>query len=94
MLGHLGDGTFGRALRCQPLDNEEEVAVKVVRAVDRYTSSAKIEAKILFDIKSKGGSSKNIVELKDTFIHEEKNTCLVFELSGRSLYDFIKANCY
>jgi len=43
----------------------ENVAVKVVRAVSRYTDSAKIEAKILYDIKNKGGCDKNIVELKD-----------------------------
>ena len=50
----MGDGTFGRVLKCiQVFDkkgqkakaNKEEVyAVKVVRAVQRYTESAKFEA--------------------------------------------------
>jgi dual-specificity kinase len=54
-LGHLGDGTFGRALKCEDMVNKNVVAVKVVRAVERYTDSAKIEAKILCDIKKEGG---------------------------------------
>ena len=37
------------------------VAVKVVRAVERYTDSAKIEAKILCDIKKEGGCQNFIV---------------------------------
>ena len=45
------------------------MAVKVVRAVDRYTASAMIEAKILEKIKEKGGTQNYVVELKDQFTH-------------------------
>lgn len=55
VLAHLGDGTFGRALKCKDRKKNEIVAVKIVRAVSRYAESAKIEAKILKDLKSKGG---------------------------------------
>lgn len=55
VLSHLGDGTFGRALLCEDTVRKTKLAVKVVRAVDRYTHSAKIEANILFDIKKQGG---------------------------------------
>jgi hypothetical protein len=41
VLDHLGDGTFGRALRCT---EKKTTAVKVIRAVPRYANSAKIEA--------------------------------------------------
>ena len=71
--------------------------MKVVRAVERYTISAKIEANILNDIKNKGGCFNNIVDLQDYFVHEidkVANTCLVFEPLGKSLYDFIMANNY
>ncbi len=66
----------------------------MVRAVERYSKSAKIEADILKDIKKRGGCSKHIVDLKDEFIHEStvSNKCLVFEPLGKSLFDFIKAN--
>ncbi len=55
VLAHLGDGTFGRALKCKDRRTDEVVAVKIVRAVSRYAESAKIEANILKDLKSKGG---------------------------------------
>lgn len=40
----MGDGTFGRTLRCVNKNTQEVLAVKVVRAVTRYAHSAKIEA--------------------------------------------------
>jgi dual-specificity kinase len=85
VLAHLGDGTFGRALKCNDRKTNEAVAVKIVRAVSRYAESAKIEAKILQDLKSKGGSALNIVDLRDFFEHKSSNianTCLVFEPLG------------
>ena len=100
VTGHLGDGTFGRALKCIDLNQSKEkiYAVKVVRAVKRYTESAKIEADILQDLRQKGGCQHGIVHLKEYFMHETskstENMCLVFEPLGKSLYDFIKANKY
>jgi dual-specificity kinase len=44
ILGHLGDGTFGRALQCVEMSENRIYAVKVIRAVARYTESAKTEA--------------------------------------------------
>lgn len=44
VLGHLGDGTFGRTLQCIEVNENRIYAVKVVRAVARYTESAKTEA--------------------------------------------------
>lgn len=61
----------------------------------RYNDSAKIEAKILNDIKNKGGFQKGIVYMQEVFSHKDKDgehMCLVFETLGQSLYDFIKAN--
>jgi len=57
VVSHLGDGTFGRALKCRDKKTGDDVAVKIVRAVSRYAESAKIEANILKDLKSKGGCS-------------------------------------
>jgi dual-specificity kinase len=85
VLAHLGDGTFGRALKCKDRITDEVVAVKIVRAVSRYAESAKIEANILRDLKSKGGCGQNIVDLRDFFEHKTSNianTFLVFEPLG------------
>ena len=85
VLAHLGDGTFGRALKCKDRTTNQVVAVKIVRGVARYAESAQIEAKILRDLKQKGGCDQNIVDLKDYFDHKSSNitnTCLVFETLG------------
>jgi len=116
VLDHLGDGTFGRALKCvelpslqegkdappMPVQDQEQIfAVKVVRAVSRYTESAKFEASILKDLQAQGGCDQGIVFLKETFTNKSRqsygnvsNMCLVFEPLGKSLYDFIKDNGY
>lgn len=50
IIGHLGDGTFGRALQCLEINENKIYAVKVIRAVERYSESAKTEAQILRDL--------------------------------------------
>jgi dual-specificity kinase len=97
IVSHLGDGTFGRTLKCQNLRDQQYYAVKIIRAVKRYNSSAKIEIKILNDLKSKGGDAHHLVLLHESFIHKEDgddHTCLVFETLGKSLYEFVKGNKY
>ncbi len=42
----IGKGTFGKVFRCKDLKHGDTVALKVVRSVDRYIRSAKIEAEI------------------------------------------------
>ena len=93
----LGDGTFGRALKCLNIIENKYYAVKVIRAVKRYNESAKVEVDILSDIMDKGGAQFGIVHLKEYFIHSDKegeHMCLVFETLGKSLYDFVKLNSY
>lgn len=55
VIGHLGDGTFGRALKVFDPTDKKDYAVKVIRAVERYTDSARIEIDILNDMKKQGG---------------------------------------
>ncbi|SJK85780.1 dual-specificity kinase [Babesia microti strain RI] len=88
----MGDGTFGRVLYCQDKKTNRNVAIKVVRDVEKYASSAKIEANLLFDIKKidPEGNSKCVV-LHDIF-HHGRHICLVFEVLGSSLYDFLVQN--
>lgn len=59
----LGDGTFGRVLLCESKESKRKYAIKVIRPVERYIHSAKIEVKILERIKEKGGESPYIVKL-------------------------------
>lgn len=105
VVDHLGDGTFGRTLKCvregDPTESQSVYAIKVIRAVQRYSENALFEAKILRDLESQGGCKRGIVRLHESFLHKTQqssgptsNTCLVFEPLGKSLYDFIKNNNY
>jgi len=95
VLSLMGDGTFGRCLKCRPRIGGQDIAVKVIRDVDRYVESAKIETAILRDIchADPGGSSR-CVHLLDDFMHRGKWYCLAFEPLSSSLYDYLKGNDY
>jgi dual-specificity kinase len=97
VLRLLGDGTFGRVLLAEDLNDRDrrEVAVKVIRDVKRYAENAKIESDILKDIRRvdpNGGSTRSAIML-DNFSHN-KHYCMVFQPCGASLYDFLKGNNY
>lgn len=90
----LGDGTFGRVLLARDRRRQDDlVAIKVIRDVERYMANAKIEADILNDIRKADPSrASRCAIMYDTFTHESKFYCLVFEPLGESLYSFLKKN--
>lgn len=90
----LGDGTFGRVIECQDTTSRQMVAVKVVRDVQRYTEAAEIEAEILREIARARHPNPRCVMLKDSFMHNNSNFCMVFEPLGKNLYEFLKGNGY
>ncbi|CAJ1375886.1 unnamed protein product [Effrenium voratum] len=98
VLDLLGDGTFGRVVLAEDLNRRRNVAIKVIRNVDKYTRNAMREAEILKDIrKAESGRSSGCVRLHETFFHEadgERLFCLVCEVLGMSLYDLLKKNRY
>ncbi|GFE55368.1 CMGC Lammer [Babesia ovis] len=93
VLRKIGDGTFGRVLQCEK--DGEKFAVKVVRDVEKYVNSAKIEVDILMDIKKVDATGEShCVVLHDHFMYKGRIMCLVFEPLGDSLYEFLKSNGY
>lgn len=91
----LGEGTFGKVWQCNDAKHGDVVAVKCVRKIDRYISSAKIEAKILRQIyySQEAARVELLVKLFTTFWHQG-HYCMVFEPLGRSLLDYIQENQY
>ena len=91
----LGDGTFGRVLQVEDTQQFDQVyALKVIRPVSRYVSSAKYEAEILeFLAKSKAFNESHVVKLVEHFDYGD-HYCLVYELLGPTLYDVVRANHY
>lgn len=95
----LGDGTFGRVLLVEDPKKDRQLAVKVIRNVDKYIRNAKREAEILQDIKQADSKkSAGCVRMHDTFWHKspvgDMYYCLAFEVLGASLYDLLKQNRY
>ena len=52
---------------------------QVVRDVQRYTEAAEIEAEILREIARARHPNPRCVMLKDSFMHNSRNFCMVFE---------------
>lgn len=93
----LGDGTFGRVLFAQDQKKDRQLAIKVIRNVEKYIRNAKREAEILKDIgNADAKKAAGCVRMYDTFWHETEGTerffCLAFEVLGASLYDLLKQN--
>ncbi|SOV19321.1 protein serine/threonine kinase-1 [Plasmodium gaboni] len=93
VIRKMGDGTFGRVLLCQHIDNKKYYAVKVVRNIKKYTRSAKIEADILKKIQNDDIKNNNIVKYHGKFMYYD-HMCLIFEPLGPSLYEIITKNNY
>lgn len=92
----MADGTFGRVYDVCSLKSGEQYAWKIIRAVPRYIKSAKIEAKILCDIKDK---AQKVVRVKNFFHFKKANKIseqywLIFEKLGMSLYQYLEENDY
>lgn len=89
----MGDGTFGRVLKCQHAKTKETVAVKVVKGVKRYCEHAEAEAEVLGEIMRLDSERQSLcVELLDSFVHSRIHYCIVFEPLDLSIRDFLKAN--
>lgn len=92
----MGDGTFGRVYEVVSLRSGEHYACKIIRAVPRYIKSAKIEAKILCDLKDVVQGIvrvKNFFRFKKTSRHPDQY-CILFEKLGKSLYQYLEENDY
>jgi serine/threonine protein kinase len=84
-------GTFGRVLAAVDIVEDSDVAVKAVRAIRRYTESARVEASILSRVMANRGrpGGRLIVRFHESFM-EGGHLMLVFERLGLSVYDYSK----
>eukprot|EP01083_Nonionella_stella_P250762 865950_1 len=73
---------------------DEIVAIKIVRNVNRYHQSALIEADIIKDVNSRGGRGQSLCAVMKGHFEFDGHCCLVFEKLGRNLYDYLKRHNY
>ncbi|KAF7976596.1 hypothetical protein HWV62_2252 [Athelia sp. TMB] len=88
----LGQGTFGKVVEAVDITNNSRVAVKIIRAVPKYRDASKIEVRVLQKLKERDPMNKHkCIHLLHWFDHRN-HICLVSELLGMCLYDFLKEN--
>eukprot|EP00768_Dysnectes_brevis_P004058 gnl/Dysnectes_brevis/2883_a3521_1245.p1 GENE.gnl/Dysnectes_brevis/2883_a3521_1245~~gnl/Dysnectes_brevis/2883_a3521_1245.p1 ORF type:complete len:912 (+),score=227.66 gnl/Dysnectes_brevis/2883_a3521_1245:145-2880(+) len=91
----LGHGTFGKVFACTDTKTGREVAVKIIRSIDKYTYAGRSEVELLKKIRDRVPKSMRgidcLLELLDDF-EWRGHVCLVCPRYGHSLLDLLRAN--
>ncbi|PVU90304.1 hypothetical protein BB559_004695 [Furculomyces boomerangus] len=88
----LGQGTFGKVMKCYDRKNNKRVAIKVIRAIDKYREAAHIEIRVLKTLENFDPLNKyKCIRLNEWFDYKN-HICMVFDLLGPSVFDFLKSN--
>lgn len=91
VLEFLGKGTFGQVVKCWRHGSNDVVAVKILKNQPSYARQGQIEVSILLRLRQENAGLFNIVCAHECFRHRG-HACLVFEMLGLNLYDFLKEN--
>ncbi|EXB82490.1 Serine/threonine-protein kinase AFC2 [Morus notabilis] len=89
----IGEGTFGQVLECWDRETKEMVAIKVVRSIKKYREAAMIEIDVLHLLGKYDRNGSRCVQIRNWFDYRN-HICIVFEMLGPSLYDFLRKNNY
>ncbi|KAI9012095.1 kinase-like domain-containing protein [Phycomyces nitens] len=88
----LGQGTFGKVVECYDRVRQTFCAIKIIRAIQKYKDASKIEIRVLNTLKKSDPLNLNqCIHSTDWFEHRG-HVCMVFELLGQSVFDFLKSN--
>ncbi|KAI0806323.1 CMGC/CLK protein kinase [Irpex lacteus] len=88
----LGQGTFGKVVEAIDTETSKRVAIKIIRAIPKYRDASKIEVRVLQRLKERDPTNKHkCIHLLHWFDHRN-HICLVSELLGMCVYDFLKEN--
>lgn len=90
----LGQGTYGKVVKCYDRTMDKFVAVKIIKAIPKYREAAKLEIKVLHTIEAHDPSnSKGCIHLRDVFEYRD-HVCMVFDLLSDSVFDYLRENAY
>lgn len=92
ILRLLGQGTFGKVVECYDKKLRKYVAIKIIRAVQKYRDASQIEIRVLRALRENDpGNENKCIHLLETF-NFKNHVCIVSELLGKSVFDFLKEN--
>ena len=94
IMSTLGEGTFGKVVKVRDSNNDDYVAMKIIKNIHKYREAAKLEINVLQKLNSKDPGGKHLcVRMFDSFNYYG-HMCLTFEVLGESVFDFLKSNSY
>ncbi|XP_054821128.1 serine/threonine-protein kinase AFC2-like isoform X2 [Prosopis cineraria] len=93
ILRKIGEGTFGQVLECWDREMRVLVAIKVVRSIKKYREAAMVEVDVLHLLGKYDRNGSRCVQIQNWFDYRN-HICIVFEMLGPSLYDFLQKNNY
>jgi dual-specificity kinase len=92
IISLLGQGTFGKVVKARDKRRDKLVAVKIIRSVQKYRDASRIELRVLSTLKANDHENRNrCIHLRDCFDFRG-HICIVMDLLGQSVFDFLKAN--
>lgn len=90
----LGQGTFGKVVAAYDRDLKTNCAIKIIRSVQKYRDASRIELRVLQTLSLYDKHNvHNCIRLKECFDFRN-HICIVTDLLGISIYDFIKSNMF
>lgn len=91
----LGQGTFGKVVQARDKRRQNElVAIKIIRSVQKYRDASRIELRVLATLKANDDENRNkCIHLRDCFDYRG-HICIVMDLLGQSVFDFLKGNSF
>lgn len=94
ILRTLGEGTFGKVVECKDHQTGENIALKIIKNVDKYREAAMLEINVLNFLRERDPEDEYLcVRLLDWFDYYG-HICLAFDILGLSVFDFLKENNY
>ncbi|CCH46560.1 Dual specificity protein kinase KNS1 [Wickerhamomyces ciferrii] len=93
ILSLLGQGTFGKVIKAIDFQNNNEtVAIKIIRAIPKYREASKIELRILTTLKNADPENlNNCIHLREVLDYEN-HICIITDLLDISLFEFLEQN--
>ncbi|CAG8516307.1 2703_t:CDS:2 [Paraglomus occultum] len=90
----LGQGTFGRVVQAWDKKGNVNVAIKIIRAIQKYLEASYAEIGVLNTIKENDPYNDfQCIHIKE-FFEYRGHMCIVFPMYAQSVYDFLKSNSY
>ena len=90
----LGQGTFGKVVEAWDKKKRTKCAIKIIRSVQKYRDASRIELRVLSTLSKNDQDNRNkCIHLRDCFDYRN-HICIVTDLLGQSVFDFLKANSF